>query len=79
MKIFIIAIILTQLDLYGNPYNVKYEENPFVEYNTLEECLSASKIRGDNMYASSLKYPELKIVNIRINCIEAEPSKKDTI
>jgi len=79
MKIFIIAILLTQLDLYGNPYNVKYEESPFVEYSTLEECLIASKIRGDKMYKTSLNYPELKIVNIKIDCIESEPSKKDTI
>ena len=36
----------------------------------MDECLAASQIRGDNMYKSSLKYPELGIVEIKIDCIE---------
>jgi len=79
MKIFIMAILLGQLDLMGNVFYTTFEENPKTKFNTMEECLTAAKIKGDKMYKSSLKYPDLDIVDIKINCIETKSSKKGTI
>ena len=71
MKIFIMAIMLGQLDITtGYLYYTPFEENPIRQFKTINECLAASQIRGDNMYKSSLKYPELGIVEIKIDCIE---------
>lgn len=79
MKIFIMAILLGQLDLMGNVFYTTFEENPKIEFVTMEECLTAAKIKGDEMYKSSLKYPDLDIVHIKINCVEEKTSLKDTI
>jgi len=79
MKIFVMAIMLGQMDLLGNVFYTPFEQNPRIEFNTIEKCLDASKIKGDEMYASSKKYPELGIVHIKIDCIETIESKRDTI
>jgi hypothetical protein len=79
MKIFIMAILLGQIDPAGNVFYTPWDQNPRLEFNTLEKCLDASKIKGDEMYASSKNYPELGIVHIKIDCIETKESKRDTI
>ena len=79
MKVFIMAILLGQVDITGSFFYTKFEENPLIQYKTMNECLSASKTRGDEMYKSSLNYPELGIIEIKIDCIETKSSKKGTI
>ena len=79
MKIFIMVIMLGQMDLTGNVFYTPWEQNPRIEFLTMEKCLDASKIKGDEMYASSKKFPELSIVHIKIDCVEDKLSKKDTI
>jgi hypothetical protein len=79
MKIFIMTILLGQLDLAGNVFYTPWEQNPKLEFATMEKCLEASKIKGDEMYASSKKYPELGIVHIKIDCVENKSSKGEPI
>jgi len=79
MKVFIMVILLGQIDITGTYFYTKFEEDPLIQYKTMNECLIASKTRGDKMYKSSKKYPELGIVEIKIDCIETKSSKKGTI
>ena len=79
MKVFIMAILLGQLDLTGDIFYTSFEENPKKQFSTIEKCLDASKVKGEEMFESSLKYPELGIVHIKIDCVEVKSSKEGTI
>lgn len=73
------VIMLGQIDLLGNVSYTPWEQNPKLEYTTMNKCLDASKIKGDEMYESSKKYPELGIVHIKIDCVENKSSKGEPI
>ena len=70
MKVFIMAIFIGYFDPVGGVFYSPFEEYPQKVYHTEQECLTASKIKGDKMYESSIKYPDLGIVHIKIDCVE---------
>jgi len=79
MKVFIMAILMCQMDVTGSFYYTPMVENPRVEYNTLEECQSAADIKRKVMLYSSLKYPELELLDVMIDCKEDVHSEDDGI
>lgn len=79
MKVFIMAILMCQMDVTGSFYYTPMVENPRVEYNTLEECQSAADIKRKGMLYSSLKYPELELLDVMIDCKEDVHSEDDGI
>ena len=79
MKVFIMAILLCQMDLTGSFYYTPMVENPRIEYNTLEECQSAAAIKRKNMLKSSLSYPDLEIFDVIIECVSDIESEEDGI
>ena len=62
------AILLCQLDSTGSFYYTPMSESPRIEYNTMQECLTAAETKRKEMLRSSLKYPELEIVDVNIEC-----------
>jgi len=79
MKVFIMSIFLLQVDVGGYPFTTLFEENPKIEFKTVKECVSAAKDKRNKMLESSLKYLELGIVDVKIDCIETKQSKEGTI
>jgi len=79
MKVFIMAILMCHMDVTGSFYYTPMVENPRVEYNTLEECQSAADIKRKGMLYSSLKYPELELLDVMIDCKEDVHSEDDGI
>ena len=79
MKVFIMSIFLLQVDVGGYPFTTPFEENPRIEFKTVKECVSAAKDKRNKMLESSLKYLELGIVDVKIDCIETTQSKEGTI
>jgi len=79
MKVFIMSIFLLQVDVGGYPFTTLFEENPKIEFKTVKECVSAAKDKRNKMLESSLKYLELGIVDVKIDCIETTQSKEGTI
>ena len=79
MKVFIMSIFLLQVDVGGYPFTTLFEENPKIEFKTVKECVSAAKDKRNKMLKSSLKYLELGIVDVKIDCIETTQSKEGTI
>jgi len=65
------------MDLTGYIYCTPMVENPRQEYATLEECQSAAVIKRKEMLYSSLKYPDLEIFEINIECKADIESKED--
>jgi hypothetical protein len=68
MKSFIMAIVLCQMDVRGYIYFTHMKENPLIEYNSYKQCKDAADIKKEKMLISSLKYPEMEIVDVFINC-----------
>ena len=79
MKVFIMSIFLLQVDVGGYFFTTPFEENPRIEFKTVKECISAAKDKRNKMLESSLKYLELGIVDVKIDCIETTQSKEGTI
>ena len=79
MKVFIMSIFLLQVDVGGYHFTTPFEENPKIEFKTVKECVSAAKDKRNKMLESSLKYLELGIVDVKIDCIETTQSKEGTI
>ena len=76
MNAYIMLILLLHDPLDGTPYTTHLQQNPMVEYATLEECDQAGEHKRQAMLKSSLRYPDLAIVNIIITCVdssEADP------
>ena len=72
MKAYIMLIMLLQLDLEdGLPYTTAMQQSPMVEYSTLSECDAASEQKRMAMLKSSLRYPNLMIVDILIECVSS--------
>ena len=78
MKVFIMAIFIGYVDPVGGVFYIPFEEYPQKVYHTEQDCLTASKIKGDKMYESSIKNPDLGIVHIKIDCVETS-DKEGTI
>jgi len=79
MKVFIMAILMCQMDITGSFYYTPMVESPRIEYNTLEECQSAAAIKRKDMLYSSLKYPELELFDVIIDCKADVHSEDDGI
>lgn len=79
MKIFIMAIVLCQMDIGGYIYFTPMQENPLVEYKSYKQCKDAADIKKEKMLISSLKYPEMEIIDVIINCEIAEKNNDDLI
>jgi hypothetical protein len=77
MKAYIMLILLLHDPLDGTPYTTHLQQNPMVEYATLAECDRASELKRTAMLASSLKYPDLAIVNIIITCVDSTEQDPD--
>ena len=79
MKVFIMAILLCQMDITGSFYYTPMVENPRMEYDTLKDCQSAAAIKRKEMLRSSLNYPELEIFDVIIDCKADVHSEDDGI
>jgi len=78
METFAMLIMLLHLDPGGYPYTTTMTEDPQREYPTLELCESAALTKRDSMLRSSLNYPDLAIIDIRITCVPSELLGTDT-
>lgn len=72
-------IMLLQLDLRGYPFTTTMQENPMREYATISECEQASEIKRESMLKSSLKYPDLGIVDVVIRCVDSHLLEDGTV
>jgi len=72
METFVMLIMLLHLDLDGYPNTTTMTEDPQREYNSLKLCESAALNKRDFMLRSSLYYPDLGIIDIRIACVPSE-------
>ena len=70
METFVMLIILLQLDPDDHPYTTALQESPRHEYVTLAECESAAQTKRNAMLRSSVKYPNLAIVDVMIRCVD---------
>ena len=79
MKVFVMLIMLLQLDPDdGLPYTTAMQQSPVIEYNTLQECETASELKRTAMLKSSRQYPDLAIVNILITCVDSSEADFDS-
>ena len=65
-------IMLLHLDPDGYPYTSTMVQEPQTEYTTLASCERAADIKRTDMLRSSVKYPDLAIIDIRITCLPSE-------
>ena len=72
METFFMLIMLLHLDPDGYPYTSTMVQDPQTEYPTLTSCEQAAHIKRTDMLRSSLKYPDLAIVDVRITCVPTE-------
>ena len=71
MKAYIMLILLLHDPVDGTPYTTHLQQSPMIEYATLSECDRASEQKRTAMLTSSLKYPDLAIVNVIITCVDS--------
>lgn len=72
MNAYIMLIMLLQLDPDdGLPYTTALQQSPLVEYTTLQECDRAAELKRNMMLKSSRQYPDLAIVDIRVQCVDS--------
>lgn len=77
MKTYIMLIMLLQLDPMGQPYTTALQESPLKEYATQSECDQAAESKRESMLKSSRQYPDLGIVDVRINCVDSSEAEFD--
>ena len=77
MKTFIMLIMLFQMDPDGNPFTSALQESPLRQYDSVAECESAADMKRESMLKSSLKYPDLGIVDVRIQCVDSAEAEFD--
>ena len=77
MKAYIMLILLLHDPVDGTPYTTHLQQSPLIEYMTLAECDRASELKRTAMLASSLKYPDLAIVNVIITCVASPEADLD--
>lgn len=78
MKTFIMLIMLFQMDPDGNPFTSALQESPLRHYASIAECESAADTKRDAMLKSSLKYPDLGIVDVLIRCVDSSEADFDS-
>ena len=66
------AIWLLQIDLGGNLFTTEWKEDPQSEFKTIAECAEAANKKRDTILETSLKYPELGVIDVRIDCVETQ-------
>ena len=72
MKVYIMLIMLLQMDPDdGLPYTTALQQSPVIEYTSLQECDRAAEIKRNMMLKSSRQYPDLAIVDIRVQCVDS--------
>lgn len=71
-------ILLLHDPVDGTPYTTHLQQSPLIEYMTLAECDRASELKRTAMLKSSLKYPDLAIVNVIITCVDSSEADFDT-
>ena len=72
METFVMLIMLLHLDPDGYPYTSTMVQDPQQEYSTLASCERAAHAKRTDMLRSSLQYPDLGIVDIKITCLPSE-------
>ena len=77
MKSYIMLIMLFHLDPDWNPYTSAMQESPLREIGTQKECEAAAVIKRDEMLRSSLKFPDLGIMDIQIRCVDSSEADFD--
>ena len=77
MKTYIMLIMLLQLDPMGQPYTTALQESPMREYSTQSECESAAELKRESMLKSSRNYPDLAIVDVKIQCVDSSEAESD--
>ena len=77
MKLFVMLIMMSQIDPSGYPYTTPMQESPRTQYDTLKECETEAAKKRKDMLKSSLKYPELGIVDVIISCVEPAQDEFD--
>ena len=77
MKVYIMLIILLQMDPMGQPRTTALQESPLKEYATQRECDQAAELKRDAMLKSSRQYPDLGIVDVRVACVDSSEADLD--
>lgn len=72
METFVMLIMLLHLDPDGYPYTSTMVQDPQTEYSTLASCERAANIKRTDMLRSSLQYPDLAIIDVKITCLPTE-------
>ena len=72
METFVMLIMLLHLDPDGYPYTSTMVQDPQTEYATLASCERAADIKRTDMLRSSLQYPDLGIIDVKITCLPTE-------
>lgn len=72
METFVMLIMLLHLDPDGYPYTSTMQEDPRQEYTTLLSCEQAALTKRATMLRSSLRYPDLAIIDVQITCLPTE-------
>jgi hypothetical protein len=77
MKTYIMLIMLFQMDPHGYPFTSTLQESPMRQFDTQKDCESAADIKRESMLKSSLKYPDLGIVDVAIRCVDSSEAEFD--
>lgn len=77
MKVYIMLILLLHDPMDGLPYNTALQQSLVTEYSTLSECDLAAELKRAAMLKSSMQYPGLAIVDIRITCVDSSEADVD--
>jgi hypothetical protein len=77
MKTYIMLIMLLHLDPMGQPYTTALQESPMREYSTQSECDTAAESKRAAMLKSSRSYPDLGIVDVKIQCVDSSEAEFD--
>ncbi len=72
METFVMLIMLLHLDPDSYPYTTTMVEDPQTEYTTLIQCEQAALTKRTEMLLSSVNYPTLGIIDVKITCVPTE-------
>lgn len=79
MNTYVMLIMLLQLDIGGYPFTTTMQEDPMREFATVQQCESASVSKRESMLKSSIKYPDLGIVDVVIRCVDSHLLEDGTV
>jgi len=77
MKTYIMLIMLLHLDPDSQPYTTALQESPMREYSTQSECDTAAESKRESMLKSLRNYPDLGIVDVKIQCVDSSEAESD--